>query len=73
MAKYMGLLIKVESGELERAFGTDDGKIGNDAEELGKNLNLKEIEVDALATITGRQSPLCRYIKVGGRWYRICP
>ncbi|MEN8210610.1 MAG: hypothetical protein ABFR31_02755 [Thermodesulfobacteriota bacterium] len=78
-SEYMVLFVNVENGEVEEVYGSNQlGKVASEdkAEEIidSKRLpNLSDVQhIGSITTLYATFSPGCRYIRIGGKWVKVC-
>ncbi len=75
--KYMVLFVDVKGGKVEGVYGSNKlGKCEYKAEEVKdpeKLPNFSNVEqIESITTLYAPFNPKCRYVRIGGKWYKIC-
>ena len=74
MSEYMVIYIGVEDGEIKGVYESNQlGAVGDQAEEVPLSVDRGAlVDIDSITVSAAASSPLCRYIRHGGRWIRVC-
>ena len=78
--KYMAFIVDVKKGTVEEVYGAErqgqdytlGDKAADDYSGLEASVIIGETNATPIETFYAKASPGCRYVKVGGRWKRIC-
>ena len=74
MAEYMVIYVGVEDGEIKGVYKSDElGAVDGPAEKVPLNVSRGPlVDIDSITVSAAASSPLCRYIRLGGSWIRVC-